>query len=60
LGRDRFALASAILLALLIAAALAAPLYADHVAHTTPEDNHLTEQVGSAPPESGPGAATCG
>jgi peptide/nickel transport system permease protein len=34
-----------VLLALLVAAALAAPLYAERVAHTTPSDNHLSERI---------------
>ncbi len=29
----------------LVAICLAAPLYADHVAHTTPYKNHLTDQI---------------
>ena len=38
-------MASCALLALVVGAALAAPIYADHVAGTTPSDNHLSEQV---------------
>lgn len=45
LRHDRVALASAVVLALLVAAFLAAPLYADHVAGTTPSENHLTAVV---------------
>ena len=33
------------MLALVVGAALAAPIYADHVAETTPSDNHLSEQI---------------
>lgn len=33
------------LFALIVVAALAAPLYASEVAHTTPSENHLTEQT---------------
>ena len=35
----------AALFALVVVAALAAPLYASEVAHTTPSENHLTDQV---------------
>jgi peptide/nickel transport system permease protein len=42
---NRVALAFAALLCLLIAAALAAPLWAEHVAGTTPERNHLTDVI---------------
>jgi peptide/nickel transport system permease protein len=45
LRRDRVALAAGALFVLLVAACLAAPLWADHVAHTTPEENHLTDTV---------------
>lgn len=38
-------MASCALLALVVGAALAAPIYADHIAETTPSDNHLSEQV---------------
>jgi peptide/nickel transport system permease protein len=37
--------AGAVLLAVLVAACLAAPLYAHHVAHTGPNDTHVTEQT---------------
>ena len=33
------------LFALIVIAVLAAPLYASEVAHTTPSENHLTEQT---------------
>jgi peptide/nickel transport system permease protein len=45
LRRDRGALAFGALFALIVIAALAAPLYASEVAHTTPSENHLTEQT---------------
>lgn len=45
LRRDRAARASALLFMLLLAAFLAAPLYAELVAGTTPDENHLTDQV---------------
>ena len=35
----------AALFALIVVAALAAPLYASEVAHTTPSENHLTDQI---------------
>lgn len=34
-----------VLFALIVVAALAAPLYASQVAHTTPSENHLTDQI---------------
>lgn len=45
LRRDRAALAFGLLLALLVIAFLAAPLYARAVAGTTPDENHITDQV---------------
>jgi peptide/nickel transport system permease protein len=45
LRHDREALAFALLLALVLVALLGAPLYASHVAGTTPAENHLTDQV---------------
>jgi peptide/nickel transport system permease protein len=45
LRRDRTALAFLGVFAIVLVACLAAPLWADHVAHTTPSANHLTEQV---------------
>ncbi|HEX6228496.1 MAG TPA: ABC transporter permease [Solirubrobacterales bacterium] len=45
LRRNRVALAFGLLFLLLVGACLAAPLWADHVAHTTPEENHLSETV---------------
>src|SRR6185503_16600901 len=43
--RDRAAVGFGVLLALLLIAFLAAPLYASVVADTTPEANHLTDTV---------------
>jgi peptide/nickel transport system permease protein len=45
LRRDKAALAFGFLFILLVGACLAAPLWADHVAHTTPEENHLTDTI---------------
>jgi peptide/nickel transport system permease protein len=45
LRRNRTALAFGGLFALVVIACLLAPVYAKHVAHTTPSANHLTEQV---------------
>lgn len=45
LRRNRVALAFAVLFAALLGACAAAPLWADHVAHTTPEENHLSDTV---------------
>ncbi len=45
LAGSRSALGAAALLALLVLAALAAPLWADHVAGTTPYANHITDRV---------------
>lgn len=45
LRRDRAALAFGALFALIVVLVLAAPLYANQVAHTTPSENHLTDQV---------------
>ena len=45
LRRDRIALAFGFLFVLLVAACLAAPLYAEHVAGTTAEENHLTDTI---------------
>jgi len=45
LRRNRVALGFAVLFVLLVAACLAAPLWAEHVAHTTPEENHLTDRI---------------
>ena len=45
LGRSRTSLAFGALFVLIVAVCLAAPLYADHVAHTTPLKNHLSDQI---------------
>lgn len=45
LRRDRFALAGGAAFLLILAACLAAPLWAQHVAGTGPEENHLTDRV---------------
>jgi peptide/nickel transport system permease protein len=45
LRRNRTALAFGGLFLLVVVACLLAPVYAKHVAHTTPSANHLTEQV---------------
>ena len=45
LRRDKGALAAGAVFVLLVAACLAAPLWANHVAETTPEENHLSDQV---------------
>jgi peptide/nickel transport system permease protein len=45
LRRNKTALAFGALFILLVALCLAAPLYADHVAHTDPYKNHLTDQI---------------
>jgi len=45
LRRDKVALVSGVVFLLLLASCLAAPLWAEHVAETTPEENHLSDQV---------------
>jgi peptide/nickel transport system permease protein len=45
LRRNRTALAFGGLFGLVVLACLLAPVYANHVAHTTPTANHLTDQV---------------
>jgi peptide/nickel transport system permease protein len=45
LRRNKVALAFGVLFILLVAVSLAAPLYADHVAHTTPYKNNITGTV---------------
>ena len=45
LRRDRTALAFGAMFALIVILCLAAPLYAAHVAHTGPDDNHVTDTV---------------
>ena len=45
LRRNRVALAFGVLFILLVLSCLAAPLWAKHVAHTTPEENHLSDTI---------------
>jgi peptide/nickel transport system permease protein len=45
LRRNRVALCFGFLFVLLVAACLAAPLWADHVAHTGPNENHLSDTI---------------
>lgn len=45
LRRDKYALAAGVVFLLIVAACLAAPLWAEHVAKTTPDKNHLTDTV---------------
>ncbi len=45
LPRDKLALGSGLVFLLVVVACAAAPLWAKHVAHTTPERNHLTDTV---------------
>jgi peptide/nickel transport system permease protein len=45
LGRNKVALFFGFVFVLLVVASLAAPLWADRVAHTGPDDNHLTDTV---------------
>jgi peptide/nickel transport system permease protein len=45
LRRNKVAIAFGILFILLVLACLAAPLWAKHVAHTTPSENHLTDTI---------------
>jgi peptide/nickel transport system permease protein len=45
LRRDKYALAAGVAFLLIVGACLAAPLWAEHVAETTPEKNHLTDTV---------------
>jgi peptide/nickel transport system permease protein len=45
LRRNRVALAFGVLFVVLVAACLAAPLWADHVAHTDPNTNHLSDTI---------------
>ena len=43
--RNKVALAFGVLFVLIVLACLAAPLWADHVAHTGPNENHITDKV---------------
>jgi peptide/nickel transport system permease protein len=45
LKRNKLALAFGVLFVVIVLISLAAPLWADHVAHTDPFENHLTEQI---------------
>jgi peptide/nickel transport system permease protein len=45
LRRNKVALAFGVLFLLLVLSCLAAPLWAKHVAHTTPEENHLSDTI---------------
>ena len=45
LRRDKSALFFGALFIVLVLACLAAPLWADQIAHTTPEENHLTDTI---------------
>jgi len=45
LRRDKVALAGGVVFLLLVGLSLAAPLWAKHVAHTTPEENHLSDTI---------------
>ena len=43
--RNRVGLAFGVLFLLIVLACLAAPLWADHVAHTGPNENHITDKL---------------
>ena len=45
LRRNRVALGFGALFVLLVLFSLAAPLWADHVAHTGPNQNHITDKI---------------
>jgi peptide/nickel transport system permease protein len=45
LRRNKVALAFGVLFLLIVAFCLAAPLWADHVAHTGPNQNHITDKI---------------
>jgi peptide/nickel transport system permease protein len=45
LRRNKVAIAFGVLFVLLVAACLAAPLWAEHVAHTGPNENHLSDTI---------------
>ena len=45
LRRNRVALAFGVLFVLLVLFCLAAPLWADHIAHTGPNQNHITDKI---------------
>ena len=43
--RNKMALAFGVLFIAIVVLCLCAPLWADHVAHTTPDANHITDQI---------------
>ena len=45
LRRNKMALAFGVLFVAIVVVCLAAPLWADHVAHTGPNQNHITDKV---------------
>ena len=45
LRRNRFAVLFGVLFLLIVVFCLAAPLWADHVAHTGPNQNHITDKI---------------
>ena len=45
LRRNRVGLAFGVLFLLIVVACLAAPLWAEHVAHTGPNENHITDKI---------------
>ena len=45
LRRNKVALVFGVLFVLIVLFCLAAPLWADHVAHTGPNENHITDKV---------------
>ena len=45
LRRNRVALAFGVLFVLIVLFCLAAPLWADHIAHTGPNQNHITDKI---------------
>jgi peptide/nickel transport system permease protein len=45
LKRNKVALAFGLLFVVIVVACLLAPVYAKHIAHTGPSDNHVTDQV---------------
>ncbi|MBJ7341763.1 ABC transporter permease [Mycolicibacterium sp.] len=45
LRRNRLALGFGVVFVLIVLVCLAAPLWADHVAHTSPNENHITDKI---------------
>ena len=45
LRRDKIALAGGFVFLILVFSCIAAPLWANHVAHTTPDENHLSDTI---------------